>query len=85
MNLAHIIDDHDADAIALIWRGRTTTYGQLREQVADCRGGLASLGVGAGDRVALLLGNSPHFVVSYLATIGLGGVVVPLNPTSPGP
>jgi long-chain acyl-CoA synthetase len=41
--------------------------------------------VESGDRVALLLGNSPHFVIGYLATIGLGAVVVPLNPTSPGP
>jgi len=85
VNLAHIIDDHDADTVALMWRGRTTTYGELREQVATFRGGLASLGVGAGDRVALLLGNSPHFVIGYLATVGLGAVVVPLNPTSPGP
>lgn len=85
MNLAHIIDDHDDDDVALIWRGRTTTYGALRTQVAAFRGGLASLGVQSGDRVALVLGNSPHFVVAYLATIGLGAVVVPLNPTSPGP
>jgi long-chain acyl-CoA synthetase len=85
VNLAHIIDDHAGDSTALIWRGRTTTYGELRDQVARFRGGLASLGVETGDRVALLLGNSPHFVISYLATIGLGAVVVPLNPTSPGP
>lgn len=85
MNLAHIIDDHDADAIALIWRGRTTTYGDLRDQVASFRGGLHAAGVGVGDRVALLLSNSPHFVVAYLGAVGLGAVVVPLNPTSPGP
>ena len=85
MNLAHIIDDHDADSTALIAHGRTTTYGELRDQVARFQGGLASLGVGDGDRVALLLGNAPQFVVSYLATLGLGAVAVPLNPTSPGP
>ncbi len=33
MNLASIIDDHDADSVALIHRGRPTTYGQLRDQV----------------------------------------------------
>ena len=33
----------------------------------------------------LLIGNSRHFVVSYLATVGLGAVVVPLNPASPAP
>ena len=85
MNLAHIIDDHDSGSTALIWQGRITTYGDLRDQVDCFRGALASLGVESGDRVALLLGNSPHFVIGYLATIGLGAVVVPLNPTSPGP
>lgn len=85
MNLAHIIDDHAGDSSALIWRGRTTTYGELRDQVERFRGGLASLGIESGDRVALLLGNSPQFVIGYLATIGLGAVAVPLNPTSPGP
>ena len=85
MNLAHIIDHHDADRVALISRGRSTTYGELRNQVAHLRGGLAALGVGEGDRVGLLCGNGRHFVLSYLATLGLGAVVVPLNPTSPSP
>ena len=85
MNLAHIIDDHDADRVAIISRGRATTYGSLRDQVAHVRGGLAGLGVGPGHRVGLLCGNGRYFVVSYLATIGLGAVAVPLNPTSPTP
>ncbi|MGE5210970.1 MAG: AMP-binding protein, partial [Acidobacteriota bacterium] len=85
MNLANIIDGHDAGSIALISRNRATTYGELRDQVAAFRGGLAGLGVGDGDRVALIVGNSPHFVIAYLATIGLGAVAVPLNPASPGP
>jgi long-chain acyl-CoA synthetase len=85
VNLAHIIDDHAADSIALISHGRSTTYGELRDLVARMRGGLAALGVHDGDRVAIALGNSRHFVVSYLATVGLGAVAVPLNPTSPGP
>jgi long-chain acyl-CoA synthetase len=85
VNLAHIIDDHDADSVALIWRNRVTTYGDLRDQVAAFRGGLAASGVVAGDRVALIVGNSPQFVIAYLATIGLGAVAVPLNPASPGP
>ena len=85
MNLAHLIDSHDADRVALISRGRSTTYGALREQVACLRGGLAGLGVGQGDRVALLCGNGRHFVLGYLATLGIGAVAVPLNPTSPAP
>ncbi|MDJ0767400.1 MAG: AMP-binding protein [Ilumatobacter sp.] len=85
VNLAHLIEGHDADRVALISRNRETTYGVLREQVAGLRGGLAAAGVGHGDRVAILCGNNRYFVVTYLATIGLGAVAVPLNPDSPGP
>ena len=85
MNLAHIIDNHPDDSLALISRGRPTTYGQLRNQVASMRGELQRLGVNKGDVVALLCGNSRYFVVSYLATIGIGAVIAPLNPTSPAP
>lgn len=85
MNLADIIDGHPAEHVAIINRGVETTYGQLRDDVAKVRGGLANLGVGAGDRVALLCGNGLCFVETYLAVLGLGAVVVPLNPQSPTP
>lgn len=85
MNLADIIDDHAPDVTALIWNNETTTYGELRSLVDGARGGLVALGVGAGDRVALILQNGVPFVVSYLAALGLGAVTVPLNPTSPAP
>ena len=85
MNLANIIDPHDPATVAIISRGRPTTYGELAEQVGRVRGGLADLGVARGDRVALLCGNGRYFVETYLATLGLGAVAVPLNPSSPGP
>ena len=85
MNLAHLIDDHAGDSIALFSRGRPTTYGELREQVDSMRGGLAGLGIGRGDRVAIVCNNSRYFVVAYLAVLGLGAAAVPLNPTSPAP
>ena len=85
VNLAHLIDQHEADRVALISRSRPTTYGALRDQVAHVRGGLAALGVERGDRVVLLCGNGRYFVLAYLATIGLGAVAVPLNPASPSP
>ncbi len=85
MNLARLIEGHDPDAIALISRGRPTTYASLYEQIERLRGGLASIGVGDGDRVAILCSNSRHFVITYFATLGLGAVAVPLNPLSPAP
>jgi acyl-coenzyme A synthetase/AMP-(fatty) acid ligase len=85
VNLAHIIDSHPADRVAIISRGRPTTYGALRDQVAHVRGGLAKLGVTKGDRVVLLCSNGRYFVDVYLAALGLGAVTVPLNPSSPAP
>lgn len=85
MNLSHIIDGHDDASVALISRGRSTTYGQLRDQVAAFRGSLIRRGVGKGDVVVLLCGNSRYFVVSYLAAVGIGAIVAPLNPASPAP
>lgn len=85
MNLSHIIEGHADDSVALISRGRPTTYASLRSQVASMRGELTRLGVTKGDVVALLCGNSRYFVVSYLAAVGIGAVVSPLNPTSPAP
>jgi long-chain acyl-CoA synthetase len=83
VNLAHIIDPHPADDIALISRGKPTSYGTLREQVAQLRTGLVSLGLQPGDRLAILSGNNRYFVVSYLAALSAGLVAVPLNPTNP--
>ncbi len=83
MNLARIIEDHDAETPALISRGLITSYGELRDQVAAVRGGLQAHGIGPDDRVALLCANNWYFVVGYLAILGLGGVAVPLNPVSP--
>ncbi len=85
MNLAHIIGGHSSEHVAIVCRGIETTYGELRDRVARVRGGLAGLGVGKGDRVAMLCGNGLYFVETYLAALGLGAVVVPLNPQSPTP
>jgi long-chain acyl-CoA synthetase len=83
MNLAAIIEGHPDDALAFTSRGKRTTYGELRAQVADLRAGLVGLGLEPGDRVALLSANNWFFAVSYLAVLGAGGVAVPLNPSSP--
>jgi long-chain acyl-CoA synthetase len=84
-NLASIVDGHPDEAIALISRGRTTTYGELRAQVAGLRGGLRTIGIEPGDRVGIVAANNWYFVVSYLAVLGIGAVAVPINPASPAP
>jgi long-chain acyl-CoA synthetase len=83
VNLGRIIEGHDDELVALYSRGRPTTYAALRDQVARARGGLRNAGIDTGDRVAIMCGNNRQFVVSYLATVGLGAVIAPLNPSSP--
>jgi long-chain acyl-CoA synthetase len=84
-NLASIIEGHPDDAVALISRGRPTSYGDLRAQVAGLRGGLVGMGIEPGDRVAIVAANNWYFVVSFLAVLGVGAVAVPVNPASPVP
>ena len=86
MNLAHMIDAHDADRVALIV-GATARppTASCATRSPGCAAGSPRCGVGDGDRVAMLCGNNRYFVVSYLAIVGLGAVAVPLNPASPAP
>jgi long-chain acyl-CoA synthetase len=85
MNLASIIDGHPDDACAVVSRGHTTTYGELRQQVASLRGAFEGMGLKPGDRMALACGNNWYFAVSWLAALGAGLVVVPINPAAPAP
>jgi long-chain acyl-CoA synthetase len=65
--------------IALIFRERKLTYGELNEEVNILAHGLIRLGIKPGERVAVLLSNSPEFVISYFAILKAGAAVVPLN------
>jgi long-chain acyl-CoA synthetase len=56
------------------------TYGQLDDAVNRFAAGLEQLGVGKGDRVAIMLPNCPQFIIAAYATWRLGGVVVCCNP-----
>ena len=55
------------------------TYGRLREEAACWAGALRGWGLRPGDRVALFLENSPHFVAAYLGVQFAGGAVVLVN------
>ena len=55
------------------------TPGELRDRAARLAGGLASLGTGRGDRVALLMPNRVEMVESLFACANLGAIQVPLN------
>jgi len=64
---------------ALKWRAVRVNYGELAAACARVRGALIARGLAAGARVALLLRNSPQYVVAYVGVLGAGCVAVPLN------
>ena len=57
---------------------RDYTWAQIDHQVARWQAALVKDGLKAGDRVAVMLRNSPEWVVFDQAALGLGLVVVPL-------
>jgi len=55
-----------------------STYADLGRQVDRFRGGLASLGVKRGDRVAIISNNRVEWAVAAYACCGLGAALVPM-------
>ncbi|RPE79309.1 long-chain acyl-CoA synthetase [Curtobacterium sp. PhB137] len=66
--------------VALEFFKRTTSYADLQEQILRAANGLRKLGVGAGDRVAIVLPNCPQHIVAFYAVLRLGAIVVEHNP-----
>ena len=66
--------------IAIAYLGATLTYEELDRQVGHFAAALAHLGVGKGDRVAVILPNCPQNVIAFFAVLRLGAVVVQHNP-----
>jgi len=66
--------------VAIVFAGRKMTYVELQKNVSALAQALSSLGVKKGERVALLLPNSPPYVIGYYAILSIGGIVVNLNP-----
>lgn len=67
------------DKVALYHRDEALTYAALEARVDALAGGLAGIGLKAGDRVALFMPNCPWMLESYLACFRAGLVAVPLN------
>lgn len=71
------------DRAAVVYYGKTLSYGALWDQVKALAGYLTQrLGVAKGDRVLLYMQNAPQFIVGYYAILRADAVVVPVNPMS---
>lgn len=65
--------------VALVFKNEKTTYQELENKILLCAAGLEGLGVKKGTTFALILRNSPEFVVISMALSKLGAICVPIN------
>jgi fatty-acyl-CoA synthase len=82
MDLSDLIERNAAfspDKPAIRFAGASLTYAELAERIAAAARALKSLGVGRGDRVAILSLNRPDYLVLLYACARLGAMLVPLN------
>jgi long-chain acyl-CoA synthetase len=73
------------DKTALIFYGRKLSYRELRDHVDRFATALHDLGVKKGDRVALLLLNSPQFIIAYFGALKVGATLTPISPVYVSP
>ena len=68
------------DRPAIAWFGAHLSYRDLLAEVDRCSAMLAGLGVGKGDRVAMIMPNCPAFTIAFFACMRIGAVAVGNNP-----
>jgi o-succinylbenzoate---CoA ligase len=73
------------DQTALVAGPETLTYADLDRLAESAARRLVGLGIGRGDRVALLLDPSADYVVLIHALVKVGAVAAPLDPRTPAP
>jgi len=64
---------------AALFEGRKFTYAELRAETVRVAEVLNALGVRGGDRVAILMADSPELIATFVAIISIGAIAVPIN------
>ena len=67
------------DRPAMIFEDKRISYAELEDRANRLSNSLAELGIGAGDRVAMLQVNCNQYIEAYFATARLDAVFVPIN------
>ena len=69
----------DGDRVAACGPAGELSYSQLWDRVRRTAGGLRAAGVRPEQRILMVMSDSPHFVVLYLAALRIGAVPVPAS------
>ncbi len=68
------------DSTCVYFEGKKMSYSKVDEASSKFAAVLTNMGLSKGDRVAIVLPNTPQFLISYFGILKAGGVVVPCNP-----
>jgi len=80
MNIFAAIFEKDSLArTAILYEQRQISYGELLNETLAATRVLSKLGVGDGERVALLLNDSPEWIAAFIAICSQGAIAVPIN------
>jgi len=83
----HFLDESTkkyADKPCTIFKGAEITYKEMSRITDQLAAALVDLGIKKGDRVGILIPNTPQFVIAFFAILKAGGVVVATNPQYTG-
>src|ERR1700677_676958 len=69
----------DGRRVALTGPPGDITYAELHDRVCRTAAGLRSLGLEPEQRILMVMADSPHFVVTYLAAMRIGAIPVPVS------
>ncbi len=69
----------DGDRLALTGPGGDVSYAELAERVRRTAAGLRAVGVRPEQRIVMVMADSPHFAVVYLAAMRVGAIPVPVS------
>lgn len=82
MNLAGIVEKWALERpkdVAVVFEGKETSFRDLNRSINRAANGLRTLGVMEGDRVAVMLPNTPEFLHVFYGCQKIGAVAVPFN------
>ncbi|MFZ3578662.1 fatty acid--CoA ligase family protein [Virgibacillus sp. DJP39] len=65
---------------AYVFQEKETTYMELEGAVTKFASYLGEMGYKKGDHIALVVGNSPYYIIGLYGALRLGAVVIPINP-----
>nr|WP_156035946.1 fatty acid--CoA ligase family protein [Virgibacillus halodenitrificans] len=75
-----ITAENNPHKVAFIFESQKTSYMELEGAVRKFASQLEQLGYKKGDHIALVVGNSPYFVIGLYGALRMGLTVIPINP-----